>query len=233
MALIPSIIYRQALLRIGAYRGQPADIEASYVESDPTSDSISESFVPTSFKDQVVAVEQEIAIAVSMADNHPWANLIGDITAPIASGDLIPTAGTSSANSQIIGKYRSVRDTEGPFRVLTKDLPISEIRSLDLSFSEFGAMYKSDFWAFEIEDGRLHHTRSLATVDVCVYDYVSRKTAIFNDAALIFQNAENAYFSGVMSMLKNTDATLAELAALYDPRYEAWLSTFRAGKTEL
>lgn len=233
MALTPSIIIRQCALRIGAYRGQPAAIEASYVLADPATNMVSESFPKSSLYDQILAVEQEIAGAVAMNVDHPWRALSGlaDITAPLASGELVPAVGSS--NSQIIGVYGEVRDAEAPFHSLTKDLPASEIRAIALSFSEMGAMYKSNYFSYSLDGRRLDHTRTTATVDVCVFDFTSRKTAIDNNANLIFQNAENAYLSGTMSMLKNTDAQLAELAGLYQPRFEAWLTAFQAGKTEL
>lgn len=231
MALLPSEIIRQCAVRIGAYRGQPAAIEASYVLADPTTNMVSESFPKSSLYDQLVGIEQEIAGAVASNVDHPWRSLIADVTASLASGDLIPS--TSPSGFQIIGAYGKVRDAEGPFRPLTADLPVSEIRTIALSFSAMGAMYESEYFSYALDKRRLDHTRSSATVDVCVYDYNSRKAAILANTNLTFSNAVNAYLSGVMSMLKNTDATLTELSAMYQPRFEAWLNAFQSGKTEL
>lgn len=229
MALIPSIIYRQVALRIGAYPGIPSAIEALYVAADPTTGMKSESFVPASLKDSLGAVEQEIAGAVATPREHPWQNIIADVTAAIASGELVPSVGVSTATAKVIGNYGQVRDAESPFRPLTADLPISEIRALS---QNPGTVFKSDIFSYAFERGRLVHTRTTATVDVCVYDFDVRKVAILADDGLLFTEAENAYLSGVMSMLMNTDALLTELANQYSPRYQAWLTAFRSGQTE-
>lgn len=228
--LLPSYIYREAALRIGAYPGIPSAIEALYVAVDPTLGMKSESFVPSSFKDSLRAVEQEIAGAVATPRVHPWQNVIADVTAAIASGVLVPVVGASSATAKVIGNYGQVRDGASPFRPLTNDLPVSEIRALN---QNPGTMFKSDVFSYQFDRGRLVHTRPTATVDVCVYDFEARKTAIDANAELLFTEAENAYLSGLMSMLMNTDALLTELANQYSPRYQAWLAAFRSGQTEL
>lgn len=230
MPLLPSYIIRQAALRFGAYPGIPSAIEALYVAVDPTVGMKSESFVPSSLKDSLVMVEQEIAGAVATPRAHPWQNVIADVTAAVASGALVPTVGAGGATAKVIGNYGQVRDGAAPFRPLTDDLPISEIRALN---QNLGTMFKSDIFSFQFDRGRLVHTRGTATVDVCVFDFDARKTAIFADAELLFTEAESAYFCGLMSLLMNTDALLTELAKAYEPRFEAWLTTFRSGQTVL
>lgn len=227
--LLPSYIYRQAALRIGAFPGIPSEIEALYVAVDPTTGMESESFVPTSMKDSLVAVEQEIAGAVAMS-NHPWQNILADVTASVASGARVPLVGASSATAKIIGEYGQIRDAVSPFRPLSADLSIAEIRALSINPN---SMFKSDIYSYAMEGGRLSHTRTAAIVDVRVYDFEARRTAILADQELLFTEAFSAYLSGVMSLLMNTDANLTELAKMYEPRFEAWLSAFRAGQTDV
>lgn len=224
------MIVRRCLIRIGAFQGQAAAIETSYVKADPTDDSVSESFVPSVWNDELTTVEQEIAGAVSLNTDHPWRSVIADVTASVASGALIPTVGISSATAKIIGEYGEVRDAASPFRPLTPDLSEPDIRAFSLNPD---TMFISDVFSYSLHKPRLNHTRANAIIDVCVFDYDARLTAITANSALLFQSAANAYFCGVMSLLKNTDALLSELSGLFQPRYEAWLRAYERGQTEL
>ena len=228
--LLPSYIIRMALIRIGAFRGQTAAVEASYVKTDPTDDSVNASFTQTSFWDALVAVEQEIATAVAMNSEHPWRAVLQDTTTAITSGGLIPKVGISTATAKIIGKYGDVKDSVTPFRPLDQSLDADEISVFNANPN---SMFTLDVYSFALKPPRLYHTRTGAVIDVCTYDFEARKTAIFADAELLFTEAENAYFCGLMSLLMNTDALLFELAKTYAPRYMAWLETFREGQTAI
>lgn len=226
--LLPSIIYRQVVLRIGAYPGIPSAIEALYVAADPTVGMKSESFVPTSLKDSLIAVEQEIANAVASNQEHPWRAVLQDTTASIASGGLIPKVGISTATAKIIGEYGQVKDADTPFRPLTPSLHVDEIRAINQNLN---TMFTMDLFAYAYRKPRLFHTRPTgAVIDVCTYDFDTRKTAIFADGELLFTEAENAYLAGVMSMLMNTDALFTELAKSYEARYQAWLVAIQSGR---
>lgn len=228
MALLPSYIIRQCALRIGAYPGIPSAIEALYIAADPTVGMKSESFVPSSLKDQLVAVEQEIAVAVASSEDHPWRGILQDTTASIASGGLIPKVGISTATAKIVGEYGQVKDADSPFRPLTPGLHVDEIRALNQNEN---SMFTMDLFSCAYRKPRLFHTRPTgAIIDVCVYDFDTRKTAIFADGELLFP-AENAYLSGLMSMLMNTDALLTELSKSYMPRYGEWLAALKSGRT--
>lgn len=229
MALTPSIILRQVYIRIGAYQGQAAAIEASYLLADPSTNSKSASFTKSVLLDGLVGIEQEMAGAIGSEPDHPWQNVITDVTASIASGGRVPSVGISTATAKIIGKYHQVRDAASPFRPLTNDLTVADIRELSLNPA---TMFRSDIYSFALERGRLHHTRTNATIDVSVYDYDARKTAIFADGELLFTEAQDCYCSGLMSLLMNTDALLTELSKMYAPRYQAWLKALGAGQTE-
>lgn len=228
--LLPSYLYRQVGLRIAAYPGIPSAIEALYVAADPTVGMKSASFVPTSLKDQLIAVEQEIATAVAMNTEHPWRAVLQDTTTAITSGGIIPKVGISTATAKIIGRYGDVKDSITPFRPLEQSLNADEISVFNANPN---TMFTLDVYSFAFKLPRIYHTRTGAVIDVCTYDFEARKTAIFADAELLFTEAENAYFCGLMSMLMNTDALLAELSKIYAPRYEAWLQTFQAGQTAI
>lgn len=227
--LLPSYIIRQALLRIGAFQGQTAAIEASYVKTDPTDDSVSAAFTQTSFWDSLVVVEQEIATAVASNEDHSWRGVIQDVTSAVLNGGLIPTVG-SSATAKVIGEYGDVKDSASPFRPLRESLNADEISVFN---SNPNSMFTLDVFSYAFKKPRIYHTRTSVVIDVCVYDFDARKTAIFADGELLFTEAEGAYFSGLMSMLMNTDALLTELSKMYAPRYMEWLQAFRAGETAI
>jgi hypothetical protein len=227
--LLPSIILRQCIDRIGGYQGQAAAIEASYVMADPSTNSKSASFTKSVMLDGLVGIEQEVAGVIGGQEDHPWQNIISDVTASIVSGNRIPSVGISTTTAKIIGKYHQVRDAASPFRPLTNDLTVADIRELSLNPA---TMFKSDIYSGVVERGRLYHTRPNAIIDVSIYDYDARKTVIFADGELLFTEAQDCYFSGLMSLLMNTDATLTELSKLYAPRYQAWLKALGAGQTE-
>lgn len=229
MPLLPSYVLRQVFIRIGAYQGQAAAIEASYLLTDPSTNAKSSSFTKSVLLDGLMGIEQEMAGVIASKDDHPWQNVISDVTASIASGARVSSVGISTATAKIIGKYHQVRDAASPFRPLTDDLSVAEIRELSLNPA---TMFKSDIYSGRIERGRLHHTRANAFIDVSVYDYDARKAAIFADAELLFTEAQDCYFSGLMSLLMNTDALLTELSKMYAPRYQAWLKALGAGQTE-
>lgn len=229
MGLFPSYIIRQAALRVGAYPGIPSAIEALYVAADPTAGMRSASFVPSSMKDQIVAVEQEMTGAVAMNPNHPWRGVIAGVTASIADGTVIPTFASGGTGEVVIGEYGQVRDAVSPNRPLTADLTVAEIRA----YRENLTVYKSDVFSFALQKPRLNHTRTNAIIDVCFFDFDARKAAIFADSELLFSEAENCYLTGLLSMLMNTNALLTELSMAYAPRYQAWLAALGAGKVTL
>jgi hypothetical protein len=226
--LLPSYILRQCWARVGAYKGQAAAIEASYLLADPSTNSVNASFTKSVLLDGLISIEQEIATAVAANIEHPWRAILQDTTAAIASGGLIPKVGISTATAKIIGEYGQVKDSVTPFRPLTPDLTVAEIRALN---QNIGTMFSMDYFSCAYQVPRLWHTRSVgAVIDVCTYDFDTRKTAIFADGELLFTEAEGAYFSGLMSLLMNTDALLTELSKMYAPRYAEWLKIFRAGE---
>lgn len=227
--LLPSYILRQVFIRIGAYQGQAEAIEASYLLADPSTNAKSASFTKSVLLDGLVGIEQEMAGAIGSEPDHPWQNVITDFTASIASGGRVPSVGVSSSTAKIIGKYHQVKDADSPFRPLTNDLTIADIRELSLNPA---SMFKSDIYSFALERGRLHHTRTNAIIDVSVYAYDTRKAAIFADQELLFTEAQDCYFSGLMSLLMNTDALLTELSKMYAPRYQAWIAALGAGQTK-
>ena len=219
MTLIPSQIAGRVALRIGAFQGIPATIDTSYAT--PFANMVSESVTPNSVRADTLFIEQEIANIVAGNQYHKWRNLISDVTAILASGSQIPSIGASGA--KIIGLYGQVRDADAgtvpPNRVLEPTLHEDEIRLI----AENPGIFTLDTFAYALMPPRVYHNRPAGVIiDVCVFDFDARKTAIDADAALLFQSAGNMYFYGVMSLLGNTDARLVELSNLYVPRYEAW-----------
>lgn len=225
MSLLPSYIMRQAYTRIGALSGTAAQIDTAY--SAALTGLNTESFPPQAMEDMLALIESEIANAVASNENHVWRPILHGVTSSIATGGLIPTFSSTANTAKIIGVYGQVRDAVTPFRPLTPGLHEDEIRMLN---ENPNAMFKLDHYSYVIRAPRIYATRPNVTIDVCTFDFDARKTAIDADQALLFEQAEGAYFSGLMSNLANEDSLLQALSAKYQPRYQEWIAAFQDGR---
>lgn len=222
MSLTSHVIIRQAYARIGAFTGDAAQIATAY--SGALSGLNTESFPLQSMNDMLVLVENEIANAVASNENHPWRSLMQD-TVTVAAGGVIPSFGSTTAQ-KIIGVYGQVRSATSPFRQLTPALHEDEIRAI----TQFPTLFKSSYFSYALRPPRIYPTVSSVSIDVCVFDYDARQTAIDANGALLFQSAEGAYFSGLMSNLANEDSLLQSLSKECAPSYANWLESLQAGR---
>jgi hypothetical protein len=225
MSLLPSQIVSRVALRIGAFLGIPATIDTSY--ANPFANMISAGVTPNSIRADILMIEQEMATIVAMNKLQPWRDLLADVTASIASGGLVPSTG--SGGGKIIGRYGSVRDSSD-LKWCTDKFTTEEIRRL---IDNANSWRKLNLYAFALNPPRITHTRPSVIIDVCVFDFDARKTAIDADQALIFQSAADMYFFGCMSLLANTDAKLTELSSFYSKGYDLWRQALTTGVNEV
>lgn len=213
-----------ALIRIGAYLGDPSDIATNYANAAYT-DFETESFPLQAMYDSILGVEQEMAQAVAMNQNNVLRSSISD-TVSVTSGDEIPSIGSSSSTAKIIGEWGQVRDANSG-KLLVPALREEEIRII---MDNPGGMFKSSFFAYALRPPRIYATITNIEIDCCVFDYTARKTAIDADEVLLFSMAENAYFSGLMAQLKNEDAALTGLSSQFEKPYMEWLAAQQSGR---
>lgn len=217
MSLVPSIVIRQAYVRIGAYSGTAAEIDTAY--SGGVAGLNTESFPLQSMWDLLTATESEMANAVASNANNTLRSLLHGIVT-VASGGVV--SGSSDLGVPIIGVWGQVRDEDSGIE-LTPNLHEDEIRALNSSSS----IFISNYFSYALRPPRIYATVDAVTIDVCTYDYTTRQDAIENDQALTFQTCEAAYFDGLMSRLKNEDERYTALSNQFAPSYQAWLEQQR------
>jgi hypothetical protein len=222
-SLLPYKIIQQAMLRIGAYKGIPSEIVTNYANSGFTTFE-TEVFPIQSMHDALVMTEQEMAQAVSMNQNNVLRANIAD-TVLATAGGLIPAFGSSSSTAKIIGEWGQVRDADSG-KLLVPALREEEIRIIE----DNPTLFISSFFAYALRPPRIYATVTNLSIDCCVYDYDARQTAIDANGALLFPMAEAAYFDGLMSTLKNEDATLTRLSDGFEKPYAEWLAAQQANR---
>ncbi len=207
------------MIRIGAYKGIPSEIVTNYANTGFT-DFETEVFPPQVMRDALVAKEEEMAQAVSMNVDNTLRINIHD-TVAVASGGLIPSVGSSSSTAKIIGKWGQVRDADTG-KLLVPALREEEIRIME---DNPGGMFKTTFFGYALRPPRIYAiTATNLLIDVSIFDYDVRKAAIDANGALLFPMAASAYLDGLMTTLKNEDATLTGLSSQFEKPYSEWLA---------
>lgn len=205
-------------MRIGAWQGDPSAINAQYNADSNFEQTVSESFPPQSMWDMLTGVENEMATAVASNEDNVLRSVLQDI-ATVASGNRIPVVGDGGGS--IIGVWGQVRQASTGIE-LTPGLHEDEVRTIVNGPS---GLFKSTLYSYALRPPRIYATVSALEIDVCTFNVVTRAAAIAADGALLFQQAQNAYFYGLMSNLTNEDPNYVNLANLYKPLYAEWLAS--------
>lgn len=220
MPLTSNLVIRQAYVRIGAYQGDAAQIATDY--SATVADLNTESFPLQSMWDMLTLVEGEIATAVGLNVNSPYRRILAD-TVTVTSGGLVP--GVGAGGGTIIGVWGQVR---GGGSELTRGLHLDEIRAINNS-----PIFLSSYFSYAYAPPRFYATVGSAEIDVCTFNQAVRQAAIEADEALLFQQCEGAYFTGLMSNLKNEDPLLQGLSGQYAAPYQSWLQSLNPSPRDL
>lgn len=218
--LTSNVIVRQAYARIGAFQGVAAEIATLYADDAALADANTESFPLQSMYDILTGIENEMGTAVASNEDNQLRAILQDI-ATVTSGNRVPSTG--DGGGKIIGVWGQVRDADSGTE-LTPGLHQDEIRAI---VNGPTGLFKSTLYSYAVRPPRIYATVPDLEIDVCVFNYVTRATAIGANGALLFQQCQNAYFHGLMSNLKNEDPTYTELSNQYVSMYEAWLTAQR------
>jgi hypothetical protein len=198
-------------LRLNALVGAlPADLETTYKKATQVvGDYESADFPFTFVKDLVIQAEAKYAgiiagVETPDGEGHPFRNALHAVTASIANGAVIPS--TSSGGDKIIGSYGSVRDA-------TDGKPLSR-RSLS-SVRRFvrETWRTTSRYGYSIDGVRLYHTRTNATIDVCVYNSATRRALMDSDqtaSMLLADSLELGLICEAVSMAFRDDAFPAQ-----------------------
>jgi hypothetical protein len=173
-------------------------------------------------RDAVVHAEEQLALSIANTPNHPYRPYLRSTTANLAHGAALPTA--DSGGKTIIGVWGSIRDA-----VDSKVLKEKTLQEVERKVSNPGGFYKRQYYYFKLEGSHIYHTRTNVTIDCCIYDRATRKTAVINNTAILLPEAlEPAYISGAIELLSR-DGEFGEQAAIYAQHFKDSLYVIRAG----
>jgi hypothetical protein len=218
MPLTSNTIIREAYIRIGAWQGSSQEINAQYNADTNFEQIVSESFPPQSMWDMLTEVESEISTAVASNESNILRENIADLVR-VNSGDRIPAVGDSGG--YIIGVFGQVRDAATGTE-LTPGLNEDEIRAIAGGPT---GLFKSSYFSYALRPPRIYATVTALIIDCCVFDYATRAAAIAANGALLFQQCQGGYDSGLMSKLKNQDSAYTSLSNEYEKSYQLWLAS--------
>lgn len=219
--LTSNVIIRQAYARIGAFTGDADAIATAY--SGVLSGLNTESFPLQAMYDSLAGVENEIATAVASNEDNVLRSVLQDI-ATVTSGNRIPSTG--DAGGSIIGAWGQVREADTGIE-LTPGLHEDEIRAI---VNGPTGLFKSTLYSYALRPPRIYATVTSLGIDVCTFDYDARVAAINANEALLFDQCQNAYFDGLMTSLKNEDASYTALSNEYMAPYQQWLAAQRPAR---
>lgn len=217
MGLTPNIIIRRCYVTIGAWQGNPQEINAQYNADTNFEQVVSESFPPQAMCDMLVIVENAMCVAVASDPDNVLRTTIGD-TITTTSGSQV--SDISDGGKPVIGEWGQVRNADTG---LPSTPGLHEDEVVAISNGPTG-LFKSTYRSHAVRYPRIYATFTNIEIDCCVFDYDTRAAAIKANQALLFEQSEDAYFYGLMSNLRNQDPMYSELSAQYTPMWAAWLA---------
>lgn len=221
-------ILRQAALIVNALDATtPGALETVYTTVPLTAALVDNSavFPFSALKDKVLSAQEALVLAIATTSNHPWRSALYDITAVLASGDLIPATG--STGNTIVGAYGAVREvTTGT--VCTRKT-IEQIRDRLAN----PTLWKIPVFWWAMDDGRIYHTCPAGVaIDVCVYERPIASSLNLGSAVLLPDVLAPAYVAGTVAECVRDDEYI-EQAAFYAAKLEAWLAAIKSGLTSV
>jgi len=200
-----------------------SQIESNYTTSPLTSTQLGSADFPLSaIKDALVSVLGRIIRTYAGVPNHPFRTNNLSQTADIAHKALIPS--TDSAGKNIVGVYGAIKDSSDG--ELLTEMPEQIISGIVTNADTF---LKGDYYGYKIIDGRLHHTRTNAKIDVVTFSASDILTSIgANGDAPIPDACLDIAWTGLVSTLFVDDEFIqqSQMCAQY---FENCLSEMKSG----
>lgn len=207
---------RQVALTINALEGTSAAALQTTYETVPLTDGEFQStIIPfLGVIDKVLNAEAKIITAAANNSGHPYRASLLTQTSALASGSEIPSV---VGSDRIIGVRGAVRDEDG--NVLTRG-NLTQIRARVLNP---GTMFIVDVPLYEIEDNRIYHTATTATIDVVVYTRPDADTLDLTDDILLPDDAAPACISGALMECVRDDEFMAQ-GARFGGQFDQWVA---------
>jgi len=165
-------ILREAAAKVTAVSGTTASaLQSAYLTSPLTTTQIGNTdFTLAMIQDALVNTVGRIVRAYASVPTHPYRAFNLSQTSALASGALIPS--TNSASKPIVGVYGAIRSNSGD--VMTEQ-PLQIIQTI---IDNTDGFLQGTYNHFKIVDGRLIHTATTATIDVCTFSASDELTSI-------------------------------------------------------
>lgn len=159
---------RQAALRLAQIIGaDQATLEAAYVGAWATA--LDGAEIPISgFKDLILMIEKEIAQVIGNNAQHPARTFLYGRSADLAN--LASTPSVDNNGNEFIGVFDSVADA-------TTSAPLTLQPTQTLADVADGFFSDTDLYYYNITGNQIRHTRPLAYLQGCVWDYATQSTA--------------------------------------------------------
>lgn len=165
MATTWNSIFQQIAHLLGAVAGTSvADAEANYIAAISATTLDDTDFTPTPIKDAAVGALMKIAETISEYPLHPEWRDFRDLTADIASGDLIPKLGEGGAAR--IGRIGSVLDSSDSRSL--KRATLDEVRDYNRFKTTIYAQHLP--YKFATDADRIEHTRTNVKIEVFCFE---------------------------------------------------------------
>lgn len=164
-------IKRQCALRLSQLAGSDqAELETAYTDAWPTG--LDGAEIPeTAFRDQILAIEKELAQNIGNQPNHPARSLLYGRTENLS--DLAAIPDVDNAGDEFVGVFDSCVDasTNRPCTWMPTQT-IADI--VDGASTYFGA---TNFYYYNIFGNNIRTTRASVYLQGCVWDYATQETA--------------------------------------------------------
>lgn len=211
-------------LRVNAFAGTvPEDMEIAYATRPLTGSLFDSAIAPySSIISALLLAEEKLAQACASTSNPVLRSYLHSVTASLVSGSPMPTM--DNANHPIIGILGSVRDASDGTACKEKTLEEIERRRRNAN-----GFYRLPAYMYKFDGTRLEHTRTVVTVDCCVYDWAAQEQAVEDNATMLLgDDLGEAIICGAVASLMRDDEYL-EQGLAYAKYFEDTLARLRAG----
>jgi len=217
-----STILRQVGVLSGSLRGEQIEgVETSYIVNPITKAEIAikSPFAYTQLLDAILNAEAQLSAAIASTANHEWRQILGDVTAALTYGQLIPSTG--SGGNQIIGMRGAVRDSS-TFEPCTEN-QLEQIRDRVLNPN---GMWKIPVYWYAINDRRIYHTVDSVIIDVCTYARPSALSLSLSTTIALPEVLAPAYVDGALMELDDKFSRFGGV-------FTAWVQAIKQGNTSV
>lgn len=201
-------IKRQAALRLAQIIGSSqSTLEAAY--SGAWASALDGAEIPLSaFKDMVLMIEKEMAQVIGNNPQHPARSLIYGRSASLA--DLASSPTVTNGGVEFVGVFDSAADSD-------TNAPLTWMPTQTLADYKDPFFDNLELYNYNLTGNQFRHTRDLAYLQGCAWDYDTQSTAYDADGdSPLPQACANMHVNGIVGNSTQVGWTDASSAAQVD-----------------